>query len=46
MTVLFRDPRNIAIRRADCTDERANAVIDFLIDGLKRNSTQDETKNS
>jgi len=45
MTVLFRDPRNIAVRRPDCTDERANALIDFLIDGLKRSNTQDDTKN-
>ncbi len=44
MTVLFRDPRAIAARRPDCTDERANVVIDFLIDGLKRSGIQDDTK--
>ncbi len=36
ITSQFRDPRVIAVRRADCTDERANAAIDFLITGLCR----------
>lgn len=39
ITVMFRDPRIIATRRPECTEERLDHILDFLIAGIKRNKT-------
>ena len=39
ITVMFRDPRIIAVRRPECTEERLDHILDFLTDGLKQSKT-------